>query len=218
MKLIARKFLQVKKLCCYLIATFFSFIVSYFALALLLGLLSTEKIEYAPQEPKDIVIYVASNGVHLNLWLPSKTEQFDWQMAYPESYDQGNLDWISIGWGSKAFYTQVPTWNDLTLPIAWKALIGDSSVIRLSGEQYLPSDDSHRRKILLSHTEYQMLVDDLRQQFQSNQPIEQFFYPAIGSYSPLSTCNDWIRQRFNKIGLTMPLWSPFDIAILWHLP
>lgn len=218
MKLIARKFLQIKKLCCYLIATFFSFIVSYFALALLLGLLPTEKIEYAPQEPKDIVIYVASNGVHLNLWLPSKTKQFDWQMAYPESYDQGNLDWISIGWGSKAFYTQVPTWNDLTLPIAWKALIGDSSVIRLSGEQYLPPDDSNRRRILLSHTEYQMLVDDLQQQFQSNQPIEQFFYPTIGSYSPLSTCNDWIRQRFNKIGLTMPLWSPFDIAILWHLP
>ena len=56
----------------------------------MLGLFSTEKIEYAPQEPKNIGIYVASNGVHLNLWLPSKTEQFDWQATYSESYEQDN--------------------------------------------------------------------------------------------------------------------------------
>lgn len=183
----------------------------------MLGLLSTEKIEYAPQEPKNIVIYVASNGVHLNLWLPSKTEYIDWQTTYPESYEQDNMAWASFGWGSQAFYTQVPTWNDLTLSIAWHALTGDSVVIRLSGEYSAPPDDANRRKIILSNTEYKMLVDDLQKQFKSNQSIEQFFYPANGAYSATSTCNDWIRQRLTHVGLAMPLWSPFDIAVLWHL-
>ena len=99
-----------------------------------------------------------------------------------------------------------------------KIITGDASVIRLSGEYNAPPDDANRRKILLSNTEYKMLVDDLQKQFKSHQPIEQFFYPAMGHYSAKFTCNDWIRQRLRHIGLSMPLWSPFDIAVLKHLP
>lgn len=209
---------NVKKWCWRLIAAPFFLIAIYLGLALVLGLLSTGKAPNKPTEPKNIVIYVASNGVHLNLWLPSKNTQFDWQATYPNSFKQDNMNWTSIGWGSQAFYTQVPTWNDLTLPIAWQALTGDAAVIRLSGEQSIPPDDSHRRQILLSNTEYQMLVDDLQKQFKKNEPIGHFFYPAIGTYSAKSTCNEWMRQRLNHIGLDMPLWSPFDVAVLRHLP
>ncbi len=209
---------KIKKWCCRLIATPFLFAIGYFVLALLLGVLSTDETPKSTTEPKNIVIYVASNGVHLNLWLPSQNAQFDWAANYPSSFNNSKMAWTSIGWGSQAFYTQVPTWNDLTLPIAWQALTGDAAVIRLHGEYHAPPDDNNRRQILLSNTEYQMLIDDLQKQFKKNEPIAPFFYPALGAYSAKSTCNEWIRLRLSHIGLDMPLWSPFDVAVLRHLP
>lgn len=201
-----------------LLAAPFVVILSYLLVALILGVLSTTQKNDFANETKTILIYVASNGVHLNLWLPTQTAVFNWQTHYPQSYVYNNMQWTQIGWGSKAFYTQVPTWAELTPSVAWQAITGDESVIQLSGQNTIPTNDANRRKLLLSQTEYQHLIDDLQQQFKINQPLFGYFYPAQGNYNARMTCNEWMRQRLNNIGLSMPLWSPFDKAVLWHLP
>ncbi|MFT0211107.1 TIGR02117 family protein [Pseudomonas sp. F1_0610] len=195
----------------------FILIFSYLLMVLIGGLLSTEQKRQI-NESKTIIIYVASNGVHLNLWLPTKSSQVDWQAQYPNSFPYKNMQWTQIGWGSEAFYTQVPTWADLTLGITWQALTGDNSVIQLSGQFNSPIRNENKRKILLSHTQYQELVNDIQKQFSSKTPLFDNFYAAKGSYNAYTTCNEWVRKRLSAIGIKMPLWSPFDKVVLWYLP
>ena len=75
-------------------------------------------------------------------------------------------------------------------------------------------------KIRLSAEQYRQLAADIRQQFAAAQPLpgQPYFYAAHGHYQPLQTCNEWVRRRLAAIGVRVPLWSPFDRPLLWHLP
>jgi uncharacterized protein (TIGR02117 family) len=43
------------------------------------------------------------------------------------------------------------------------------------------------------------------------------FFEAEGHYSAFETCNEWTRQALAVAGVRVPLWSPFDRALLFQL-
>ena len=206
----------LKKGCRCLLAPFFV-LLAYLAAALVLGLIPSRTSVPMPTTAADYPVYLVSNGVHINLVLPLYNDIADWRDRLPES-EPG--DWVYIGWGSRAFYTQVPTWGDLTVPLAAKALLWDDSVLFVRGGAAPLPGSEQVRKIRLNAAQYRQLNADIRHQFAAATPLPDnpHFYAARGAYQPLQTCNEWVRRRLQPLGVTVPLWSPFDRPLLWHLP
>ena len=165
-------------------------------------------------------VYLASNGVHLNLILPVQHPLGDWHAFLPDAGLEDKT-YLYIGWGSAAFYTQVHTWSDLRPGIALRALLYDRGLIRIEGvHNPPPAQHPQVRTLHLSDTQYRALIHDLQQQFTARQTLTRHpgFYPAHGRYTPLFTCNEWMRRRLRNIGLPTPLWSPFARPILHTFP
>lgn len=170
-----------------------------------------------PDETTPYTIHVASNGIHLNFVLPVRDDIADWPTFLPDAAltDKSHL---YLGWGSATFYTQVEYWRDLRPGIALRAIFYDRGLIRIEGVRDTP-DPAHPlvRTLHLSRRQYQMLVSDLQAQFAARQSVQTGFYPAHGRYTPLFTCNEWLRRRLRHIDVRTPLWSPFDRPVLWKL-
>ena len=78
-----------------------------------------------PDGPRDITIFVRSNGVHTDIVVPVQVAGIDWRSELPPRFfkrsDPGN-DHVAFGWGDKGFYLDVPTWGDLTASAALNAI------------------------------------------------------------------------------------------------
>ncbi|MBV7434054.1 DUF2459 domain-containing protein [Cardiobacteriaceae bacterium TAE3-ERU3] len=162
-------------------------------------------------------VYLVSNGVHANLVLPTASPAMDWSAILGI-----NDPYLYIGWGSRTFYQDVPTWGELTLSKALRAIGFDDSVIAVMPAYAPPFKQQDTRTIYLSAKQLQRLNEDIYAQFLSFEPITPsgtypLLYPAHGHYQPFLTCNEWMRQRISALGISMPLWSPFDRPLLWYL-
>ena len=92
-------------------------VAGYLIIAVVLSLMSTSLKELPCQKDKEV--FITTNGVHLDIIVPKdfldikiqRDLQIDAEVAY-----------VSFGWGDKGFYLETPTWNDLKLRTAIKAL------------------------------------------------------------------------------------------------
>ena len=196
-----------------------SLILTYGLAAWLLGKMSTQASSQFVHDTEPCHdVYVVSNGVHLNIFLPMQSEAMNWQQFLPASLGKSDAPMAQIGWGSRAFYTQVPTWADLTPKVAAQALFYDDAVLYVRPAAIPTADPKHVRRVRMCARELRSVSHDIAQQFASTTPVSGFqdFYPAHGHYTPLMTCNEWMRLRLQH--RSMPIWSPFDQAILNHLP
>jgi len=167
-------------------------------------------------------IYLNSNGVHLNIIIPR--DQIDTNLLAGLKYD-GNDQYFSFGWGDKHFYLETPTWGDLTVKNAFRALFMKSpTLIHLTKysktrkdwveikvdqnqldniNRYIDNSfyyDSHNKKGLLKNIGYTNNDD---------------FYEALGSYSFYKTCNSWVNTGFKKSNVKACLWTPFEFGLLY---
>ncbi|MBP6346456.1 MAG: TIGR02117 family protein [Neisseriaceae bacterium] len=209
------------------------FVVLLLLAIVLLGWLGTR---HPVAESKDTVtVYALSNGVHISLAMPARTDVYDWTTLF----DPGNSrrpdlakaqDYVLIGWGSKTFYTQVPSWSELTLPLAAQALAFDEAAFNVT---YLPQPTAGEsvRVLQLSMAQYRQLVQSVLADVPLFKALDgqpkvipdvhygatDVFYEANGRYTPWFTCNEWIRQQLNQAQVNVPLWSPLALPIMWHL-
>ena len=166
-------------------------LIFLFAVTCILYVLITENIstgEYA-EEPTHC-IYIADNGFHTDIIIP------------------GLDDYTSYGWGSKIFYMNVPTWDDLTFDIASEALFKDpTSVMRVTKHSYVKSNwlevpvTEEQLDIILNEIDKTMDRDSNNEWI----PIRGNFYKAIGNYSFKRTCNTWVNDIFKKANLKCSL-------------
>lgn len=212
---------------------FISTVVLYLLGALVLGFFSTEEVPIVQAE-MDTDIFVRSNGVHTDFVLPVQSGATNWAQLFPYQ-DFGKVDstyrFIAFGWGDKGFYIDTPEWSDLKFSTAFNALFFLSStamhVTYLSNQ---PTEGETCRRIPLTQAQHQQLLAYIQQSFQLDQAgnmqllkgksygQRDNFYEARGQYSFLRTCNVWTGQGLQRIGVRTPVWSPFDRAILYHLP
>ncbi len=106
-----------------------------FALAVL-----TPKLELPRGE--GITVYACDNGVHTDLVLPISAEGIDWrQLPHPSQSARAGLSHISIGWGSRDFYINTPTWADVESRRRLKSVLWDETVLHV---EYRPRTRSGR--------------------------------------------------------------------------
>ena len=205
-------------------------LAAYLGAAVILGLLPVNP--GFRQAANGITIFVRTNGVHTDLVLPVKTSRIDWADQFPQAHFAGpvsQMSTIGFGWGDRDFYLQTRTWGDVRPIQALTAFMGlKETVLHV---QYMEPRffAGERVALMISAEQYLQLVSyvtaSLRRDM--NGPIMPIanagygatdaFYDAQGSYSVISTCNEWVRQGLSRAGIRTPRWSPFDIALFYQL-
>ena len=160
------------------------------------------------QDSYDQVIYLKDNGRHIDIIIKE------------------NDKYIEYGWGSEIFYLNVPTWDDLTFSIVFKALFtkpnslmhvttfnnveDDWIIVNVNNEQL------DKMKELISNSFKTIKSEKV---FKSNgYTSNDIFYEANGSYSIFKTCNTWSNSILKNSGVKSLLWTPFssDISQLYE--
>jgi len=170
------------------------------------------------------IIYVASNGVHLDLIIPREllTPSLENGLKLP--------NWVSytaFGWGDKEFYINTPTWNDLKLHTALRALFADTE----SAMHVVWLDRVYNQGAPVALCDFQLdrLLQFIEQSFKTlpdGQLIEiaaagygdrDKFYQGVGNFNFIQTCNNWVNRSLKTAGIRTSLWSPFDKGVLYQL-
>ena len=192
----------------------------YIILGIGLGGIATEA--RVVSEPKDHIIYLETNGVHVDFIVPNdylNNDPFLAMLTHP------NSNYTAVGWGDKAFYLETPQWQDLTLKNFCRALFWKSdslmhvSPYRNQQERWVP--------VRLSQGQLDELLAFMREAFvdidgapevipEASYYGDDRFYNAHGSYTLFYTCNNWTNEGLATIGESTAVWSPFDKAILEH--
>lgn len=208
----------------------FGLAILYLGLAVIGGLITTGGAD--DPDPKDVRIFVRSNGVHADLVLPVSALDIDWRKHLPiDDPDvlDGSFAYLAFGWGDRGFYLTTPTWADLKISTALKAVSGSGGTVMHVQAANAPPAGPMAAELRLSARQYRRLVDFVDQSFTHDvdgAPIliagahygrHDFFYEGRGHYSPVNTCNEWTRDGLARADLPMPLWTPFDIALMHHL-
>lgn len=178
-------------------------------------------------------IILVQGPIHYDILLPMDDETRDGFAFLANGgvpIDHFNAAWLSVGWGSAAFYTTAGSYADIEFGAMAKAITGDSGVLRFDVYGPLP-DSPHLRRVQISAEQ----LDTLRIGILANLatptplPLSGFsdtdaFYPAKGRFNILRTCNVWVGQQLAAAGIAFGRWTPTPYAVtlsLWwngHLP
>lgn len=205
--------------------------VTYLALAVALGAVNMNR-GFSPTSPTagGVPIYLRTNGVHADIVLPTRQHDHDWSRSFPASQMRALREparWIAFGWGDRAFMLETPTWRDIRVTTAIKALLGLGA-----GAMHVEYVAEPRRydvvELHVSVAEHARLVEAIETSFQraaGAMPVliaapgyfdTDAFYEAVPVYSWRFTCNEWVRTMLTRSGLPAPAWAPFDWALFWH--
>ena len=154
-----------------------------------------------------IPIMVETNGFHTGIVMPIATPVKDWRETFPSAAQPmagGMLPThVSVGWGDREMYLDVPTWSDLKPASALRiATQGGPAVMRVA-HYYRPAGGPNHRWVILREDEYARLVakvekglppvDDPRDRvsYEGFDPQAKI-YDATGHYTLGNTCNQWV--------------------------
>ena len=181
------------------------------------------------REPDDgITVYLADNGVHVDLILPASAQGLDWRPLLPKS-DMADVPadagWVAFGAGERRVYLETPTWGDITPRTIWAATSGGERVMHV---EWAGDPAYAAREIRLTPGQYRQLWAAIRAGFAldlNGQPVRidhpgygprDAFYEGAGKASAIDTCNQWVASRLRLAGVKAPLWSPFAEGLVWR--
>lgn len=172
-------------------------------------------------------VILAAGVIHYDILLPLDG---DTRAAFAFAQDAGvpvddeTMQWLSVGWGSEAFYTQTGTYGDISLGTTWRAATGDAGAMRIEVYGPLPEHPKLRR-VMVSETQLDALrsavLDDLGAAPQTLDAPgfseTDAFFEAAGRFNAFRTCNTWVGATLAQAGLAMGAWTPTPYAITLSL-
>ena len=195
------------------------FIVLYLLIALILSNIPVNTNQLTKN--KTHKIYLSTNGVHLDI-VVNKNDIDNImlnRMALVDDYQ-----YYAFGWGEENFYLNTPTWDDLTISTAFKAMfLKSSTIIHLTRYH---NNQADWVSIKITDEKLRALTKYINESFVLNKQ-ESFifvnstwysqrdkFYKAKGSYSLFFTCNSWANDAFKQSGIKACVWTAFDFGLL----
>ena len=193
--------------------------IAYLIISLILSSITVGRT--VSNESSEKVIYLNTNGVHLDIVIP--IENID-SLVLSEIKHSRNEKYLSFGWGDENFYINTPTWGDLTFNNAFSAMfLKSSTLMHVTRYKHERSDWI---EIKVTQSELQKLNSYLFNTFEIDEnglkiilenkgysSIDDF-YKSKGSYSCFKTCNSWVNIAFKESGLTSCVWTPFDFGLM----
>jgi len=204
----------------------------YLAAAIVLGVIPVNRGWRHADD--GVTVWLTTNGVHAGLAMPARHAMMDWTALFPPVHnahpnDAHIDDYVTVGWGDRAFFLDVPQWRDLKVSTALSAILGrDAAAMHVEyGPE--PARDTTAIRITVTPEAYARLVAYMRRSVTIDDrgsavwipgrhyDANDAFYEAGGRYSLFVTCNQWTRDALAESGVRVPVWSPFDKALFWQL-
>ena len=205
---------------------FLILIVLYFLCAEIFSRVIVNKNQ---NQPIETAIYISTNGFHTDIVMPVKTEMFDWSEKIKFSHTKSKdsiQNFVAVGWGNEDFFINIPSWSELELSIAVKAVLGIGPSAMHTTFSKSVREDEFCRKIELSKSQYIDLVNFIESYFKKDSlghfinistpntyESSDAFYEAKGRFTPFFTCNTWANSALKSAGLRSCLWTPFQRGI-----
>jgi uncharacterized protein (TIGR02117 family) len=181
------------------------------------------------REPAEgTVVYLRSNGVHVDIVMPAKAQGLDWRPYFPVrdfADPPAAPRWFGFGAGERRVYLETPTWLDMSPRTLWAAIAGGERVLHVD-RTVVPGEDLVA--IRLRPEEYRRLWAAVRAQFvlsQSGRPQrlpfrgygpDDAFYRARGKANVVNTCNQWVADQLRLAGVKVSAWAPFPLGVRWR--
>lgn len=169
-----------------------------------------------------VTVYVATNGVHTGLVLPTRGHGVDWSgLIRPEHIRDARYAgyYLWFGWGERDFYLNTPTWTDLSPKTIVHALVGGDATLMHVDHLLEPWPDA--RPIRLTPEQYRRLTAGIRSSFDLAHPqpirgydVADVFYPARGHYDAFRTCNWWTGRMLADAGVRIGAWTPVSATVM----
>jgi uncharacterized protein (TIGR02117 family) len=193
------------------------------AVLLAIAAITPRRWGFTQTEPCDYKIYVSGDHFHTNLWVPVETPVFRWRDQLDLTQvggDASQFRYLQFGWGDRIFFVETPSWEQVQLSNALRALFrpGNASALLVKGHAALPEMPNDTVRCLrLGKTDYLALMAFINNSFQTNgagkqrlasgQDRQSSFYAATGTYSIFNTCNSWTADSLRAANVNTPLWA-----------
>jgi uncharacterized protein (TIGR02117 family) len=164
-----------------------------------------------------VTIGVEATLAHAEIIVPVEAAGHDWRARLPPGSVPDGVTHLSFSWGDRDFFQATPTWADLDVRLALRALFrSDGSLVhvyRLGGFRGRP--------VRIDAAGYRRLVAFLEGEIAAGDPIagygaDDFFLPGTGRYSWWRTCNQWAGDALAAAGVRVGLWTPFAQGLIWR--
>jgi len=213
----------------YILAAICSFVLLYLGFTYLLFFIPVNK-NAALEGPKEMSIYIMTNGVHTDIVVPVKNDVMDWstmtKFEYTESKDT-TFKYAAFGWGDKGFYLQTPQWSDLKFSVAFNAMFHLGSTAMHVDFIHQMHENESCKEIRISKKQYAKLVEYIKDSFRyaDNGDVmliehvdagygpDDTFYEAKGAYDLFNTCNTWANSALKACEQKACWWTPVDKGI-----
>ena len=202
-----------------LLAWLLALVALYLAVAVVGSLIPTNPDKVAgPQVQR---IWVASNGVHTDFIIATESVAgpIRAQLGYLADYS-----YLAFGWGDKGFYLDTPTWSELKVSTAIRAMLLPSpTAMHVTGYQTIGNDwasvavTEAQVATLLNYIDGSFRVDEVGQLIRIDDAgygDNDEFYEAVGSYNAVYTCNNWVNQGLKRMDVRTARWSPSEWGIM----
>jgi uncharacterized protein (TIGR02117 family) len=178
---------------------------------------------------KEVAIFIKTNGKHTDIVVPVRNEIIDWSEKIPfrNNISQDTVfSFLAFGWGDKGFFLDMPTWDDLTFGLAFKAAFWLGTTAMHTTYYKELAEDKDCRKIMISKLQYERLVIFITDKFKKGTDgnfinirtdaaygTTDAFYEAKGRYNLFYSCNTWANDALKACGQKHCLWTFFDDPI-----
>jgi len=180
-----------------------------------------------------VQIMVETNGTHTSIVVPIISAAKDWRETFPSAAvprpDGQMPTHLSIGWGEREVFLNVPTWGDLKVSTALRiATVGGDPLMRVS-HYVRPAPGPNHRPVQITPAQYAKLVAAIESALPELAPgetrrilrgtyVDDAYYDAMGSYTLANTCNSWVGDRLAEAGVEMGMWTPFAGGVMKWIP
>lgn len=208
-------------------------VVLAIGLAAFLGIIVPRPLFKAPASTDEPVrrILVLTNPIHTDIAIPvdaGTLRRFGFlaEAGLPATHPQAR--WLVFGWGSRAFYIETPTWDQLKPGPALAAMTVDRSVMHVSIAGDLDPSHPSVTSYEIGETEFGRLIDFIEAGFQQGPDGPVFipdtaygpddgFFEANGWFTALLGCNTWTARGLREAGLQTGWWNPLPATLSWSL-
>ena len=201
--------------------------------ALVGAILSLIPVNSPVAPAQGIVVYLKrSNDFHADIAVPTRTDRIDWSTVVPPGDTENGVarEYVRVGWGSKDFYLNVPTWDEVKPGIALRALSGMGGTALHTKYEGESAEDADCRRLVLTAEQYDKLVNYILTSGKRNDagsfihidhPGEGYsdaYYEGTGHYTPFFTCNTWVNSALKACGQKCCVWTPLQQPIFMKYP
>jgi uncharacterized protein (TIGR02117 family) len=215
-------FLKPIKIISKLLLLFLSIIILYISIAFLFSLFPTQTITFNSTEKRS-QIYILYNNVHSDILFNLKDVSEEWIKNLPIVKNR-KKGYIAFGWGDKETYMNTPTWDDIKISTAFKALfINTPSLVHIT---YYPNINYFQdiKSININKEQDKKIKQSIfktfnfKENFYKGYGYHDLFYNSNYKYNFIYTCNAWTGDILRRANIRVSYWTPFSYNIINSLP